>query len=116
MPSSRMSGCEGGDNGPVTSLGMPVAAISWLLELPRDLGLADNTPTSVVQTASAMPGWEHDGDKIPDWEPQGLNEWPHRRLRFRRAYVGIGMPTEAVDRTFGDLRRLSGLRKARYRL
>ncbi len=99
----------------MTSLGIPVAAISLLIELPRDLGLEENTPAAVVQTASAAPGWEHDRDKIPAWAPMGYDEWPDRRLRFRRAYVGIGMPTEAVDRTFGDLRRLKGLGRARYR-
>lgn len=90
----------------------PIAAVSYVLELPRDLGLADDTYSSNGVAGDVPVGWEDHLDRIPEWpgraEFRGI---PRRRLRFRRAYVGIGMPTEATDRAFGDLMRLKGRKK-----
>ncbi|MGE0066113.1 MAG: hypothetical protein AB7F97_07515 [Solirubrobacterales bacterium] len=94
----------------------PIASVSWILELPRDLGLREDTSAAVMLPSGAPSGWEEVVDELPgraEWELHGM---PLRRIRFRRAKVGIGMPTEATDRAFGDLQQLSGLAKLRYAL
>lgn len=89
-----------------------VAAVSYVLELPRDIGLTDDTYSSNGVAGDVPTGWEDHLDQIPEW-PSGVESRgiPRRRLRFRRAYVGIGLPTEATNRAFGDLMRLKGLKK-----
>lgn len=94
----------------------PIASISWILELPRDLGLRRDTSAAVMLRSGTPSGWEKFVDELPgraDWELHGM---PLRRIRFRRARVGIGMPTEATDRTFGELQQLKGFAKTRYAL
>jgi hypothetical protein len=91
-----------------------VAALSWIFELPRDLGLDENTATTVATASTPVPGWEGRLDRLPDWPGHPTNAIPYRRLRFRRAQVRIGMPAEATQRTYGELlavRRLSWLRQ-----
>ena len=92
-----------------------VAAVSWILELPRDLGLADGTYSSTGTAGDIPPGWDGRLDQLPEWPGCEFRGLPRKRLRFRRAYVGIGMPTEATDRTFNDLKRLRRLGKLKHR-
>jgi hypothetical protein len=92
----------------------PVAAVSWILELPRHLGLRQDT-TSSVGTAGNIPDeWIGRLDQLPEWPDCKFKGIPRKRLRFRRALVGIGMPTEATDRAFRDLRRMSGMERLRH--
>jgi hypothetical protein len=91
-----------------------IAAVSWVLELPRDLGLPDDTFSSTGVAGDVPPGWKGKLGELPEWPGCEFQGIPRRRLRFRRAYVGIGMPTEATDRTFSDLKRLKGLKKLRH--
>lgn len=100
----------------MTDEASPIAAVSWVLELPRDLGLADDTFSSTGVAGDVPPGWEGRLDELPEWPGCDFHGIPRRRLRFRRACVGIGMPTEATDRTFSDLKRMKGLKKLRHSL
>lgn len=93
-----------------------VAAMSWILELPRDLGLADDTFSSVGTAGDIPSGWEGHLDQLPEWPDCEFAGIPRKRLRFRRACVGIGMPTEATDRAFNDLQRLQGFKRWRYKV
>jgi hypothetical protein len=92
----------------------PIAAVSWVLELPRDLGLPDDIFSSTGVAGDVPPGWAGQLDQLPEWPDCEFQGIPRRRLRFRRACVGIGMPTEATDRTFSDLKRMKGLTKLRH--
>lgn len=93
-----------------------IAALSWILELPRDLGLREDTAAAIATERTPLPGWEGRFDRIPDWLGDPPDVVPHRRLRFRRARVGIGMPAEATNRVYGELRGMRGLQKLRYRM
>lgn len=100
---------------PVAAEAAPVAALSWILQLPRDLGLDDGYYSAGVRFGVAPGGWRGCINLLPDWEAPDEGGMPVTRLRFRRALVGIGMPTEATDRAFGHLQRLKGLSKLHYR-
>ena len=93
----------------------PVAALSWVLELPRDLGLRQDTTTTVGVKRSPIQGWDGRLDHLPDWPGTSIEVVPFSRLRFRRAKVGIGVPWEATDLTYGELLGRRGLKRVRYR-
>jgi len=91
-----------------------VAALSWIVELPRDLGLEEDLGPLLINNQLELDGWSGRYEELPEWsegQPDGV---PVKRLRFRRAYVDIGMPTAATDIAFGDLRRLEGTEKRAY--
>ena len=82
-------------------------AISWIVELPHDLGLDPDTRIELARIGE-FHGWA-DGqlNALPRWEPPGdslVPSYPVIALRFRRARVGIGMPAEATDRCFRDMK------------
>ncbi len=90
-----------------------VAALSWVLELPRDLGLRQDTTATLATEQTLVPGWEGQLDRLPDWVGMPTGVIPYRRLRFRRMRVGIGMPGEATYRTYKQLVGRRGLRQLR---
>lgn len=92
-----------------------VTAISWLLELPFDLGMPKDAGALIGSTTISYPGWEGAYDRLPGWHGLAPDYVPLRGLRFRRAKVGIGMPTESTDRAYGELRDLSRFARLRYR-
>jgi hypothetical protein len=67
-----------------------VAALSWILELPRDLGLEEGLRASLMNSEAKLAGWEGHHQNLPDWFEGSLDAVPIKRLRFRRAYVDIG--------------------------
>lgn len=93
-----------------------VAALSWVFELPRDLGLRQDTAATIATERTQVPGWEERFDRLPDWPGSPAGVVPFRRLRFRRARVNIGMPEEATQITYGDLLSRGNLDQARRRL
>ncbi|MDQ2700485.1 MAG: hypothetical protein M3Y23_04055, partial [Actinomycetota bacterium] len=92
----------------------PIAALSWILELPQDLGLPENNFSAVVAHGSLPSGWSDDADLVPGWEDQALPALFDRRLRFRRVLVNVGMPTASTDLAFGELKGYSGRMQRRY--
>lgn len=95
----------------------PVVAISFILELPRDLGLPHDSYAQVLREGPNW-GWRlEDLHLLPGWTGAEEGYRPLTELRFRRARVGVGMPTEATDRCFGDMRLVGASRKeqAAYR-
>jgi hypothetical protein len=94
---------------PVSPQTTEIVALSWILELPRDLGLREDSTAALANNQTSLAGWEGRHDEIPEWDGTPADAVPRYRLRFRRARVGIGMPTEATDRAFGELKRLRGL-------
>jgi hypothetical protein len=92
----------------------PVLAASFILELPRDLNLAEGTFAAKATVGGGW-GWDPaDMPRLPRWDLGGPNQCPDTLLTFRRAHVGIGMPTEATDRCFGDMRFASLSRRQRF--
>jgi hypothetical protein len=91
-----------------------VAALSWIVELPRDLGLEEGLGPQLMNNLTQLTGWAGRYEELPDWSEGPPNAVPIKRLRFRRAYVDIGMPTAATDVAFGYLRRLEGVEKRKY--
>jgi hypothetical protein len=85
-----------------------VAAVSWVVELPRDLGLEEGVGPQLMNNLMELPGWSGRYEELPDWSEGPPDAAPIKRLRFRRAHVDIGMPTAATDLAFGYLRRLEG--------
>lgn len=93
-----------------------VAALSWIFELPRDLGLGEDTTATVAAANTPVPGWEGRIECFPDWAGDPTNAVPFRRLRFRRTRVRIGMPAEATQRAYGDLLTTGRISRTRHRL
>lgn len=91
-----------------------VAALSWILELPRDLGLEEGLGAQLMNNQMELPGWRGRHEQLPDWSEGPPDAVPIKRLRFRRAYVDIGMPTAATDLAFGYVRGLEGTEKRDY--
>lgn len=91
-----------------------VAAVSWVVELPRDLGLEEGLGPQLMNNLMELPGWSGRYEELPDWSEGPPDAVPIKRLRFRRAYVDIGMPTAATDLAFGYLRRLEGKEQRAY--
>jgi len=91
-----------------------VAALSWIVELPRDLGLEEDLGPQLMNNQVELEGWSGRYEELPEWSGGPPDAVPIKRLRFRRAYVDIGMPTAATDITFGGLRRLEGAEKRAY--
>lgn len=60
----------------------PVAALSWVLELPRDLGLRQDTTATVAVERSPLRGWDDRLDRVPDWPGTPTGVIPFSRLRF----------------------------------
>ena len=85
----------------------PIIAISWVLQLPNDLGLPRDFRAELTREG-VLHGWAG-GDllQLPRWEGVDDDAYPVIALRFRRAHVGVGMPTEATDRCFGDMQTAS---------
>lgn len=94
----------------------PVAALSWVLELPRDLGLRQDTTATVAVERSPLQGWGGHLNRLPDWPGNHAGVVPFSRLRFRRARVGIRAPWEATDQTYGGLVGRRGLGRIRHQL
>ena len=83
----------------------PVVALSFIIELPHDLGLEEDSRIEILRHGPLY-GWDRDAlAHLPGWDGGTEGVHPVVALRFRRAVVGIGMPTEATDRCFGDIRR-----------
>jgi hypothetical protein len=91
-----------------------VAALSWIVELPRDLGLEESLGPQLMNSQVQLSGWAGHYEQLPDWSEGPPDAVPIKRLRFRRAYVDIGMPTAATDIAFGYVRRLEGTEKREY--
>lgn len=80
-----------------------IVAISWILELPHDLGLPEDSRVEILRPGGLY-GWSAaEMTALPGWDSPQPDVHPVVALRFRRAQVGIGMPTEATDRCFGDM-------------
>jgi hypothetical protein len=90
------------------------AALSWILELPRDLGLPEDTAAAVATMETAVPGWEDRLDCLPDWPGHPTNAVPFRRLRFRRIRAGVGISSEAALRTYWQLAGMPRLTRLRH--
>lgn len=90
-----------------------VAAFSWILELPRDLGLGEDTAAAMAAFKTPVPGWEDRLDRLPDWPGNPTDAVPFRRLRFRRVRVGVGAPSEAALRTYWQLAGMPRLTRLR---
>lgn len=85
----------------------PIIALSWIVQLPNDLGLPHDFRAEIARVG-ALHGWAgRDLLRLPRWERDVEGAYPVIALRFRRAHVGVGMPTEATDRCFGDMQTAS---------
>jgi hypothetical protein len=92
----------------------PIAALSWILELPQDLGLPEDNFAAVVADGSLPTGWSDDPELVPGWKDHALPVLFDRRLKFRRVLVNVGMPTASTDLAFGDLKGYSGRMQRKY--
>lgn len=92
--------------------------MSWIVQLPSDLGLPHDVRADVGRIGP-FHGWTGaDLPRLPRWDQADQDVHPVVALRFRRARVGVGMPTEATDRCFSDMQTatLGLVRRALFRL
>lgn len=86
-----------------------VAALSWIVELPRDLGLEENLGPQLMNNRVKLKGWKRPITR------SCRNGRRVRPTRCRSNACGSAAPMStsacrqrATDITFGDLRRLEG--------
>lgn len=91
-----------------------IAAVSWILELPQDLGLPEDSFSAVVAAGELPEGWSEHPECVPGWSDHELTALFDRRIRFRRVQVHLGMPTASTDLAFGDLKAYTGRGRRRY--
>ncbi|MGA9636846.1 MAG: hypothetical protein WBQ41_16540 [Solirubrobacterales bacterium] len=91
-----------------------VAALSWLVELPRDLGLKENVHMTRANSETVIPGWDNTQFIPGRVQTQETTVVPLQRLRFRRAHLRTGLPNEAAERAFGsELRQFKNSRASK---
>ena len=66
-----------------------ITAVSWVLELPRDLGLPDDTFSSTGVAGDVPPGWEGKLGELPEWPGSSSKG-------FRDAAYGSVAPMSAL--------------------
>src|ERR1700710_1073536 len=64
-----------------------VAALSWIVELPRDLGLKDDLGPQLMNNQLELDGWRGRYEELPEWSEGPPDAAPIKRLRFGRAYA-----------------------------
>jgi hypothetical protein len=93
----------------------PVLRVSFLLELPFDIGFPDNSTITLAEGNAPFAGWEDvelsPMPGLPPFTEKGV--YPGTSVLIRRAFARSARPLEATEQVFGPLLRLGQTRRQR---